>query len=183
MSCMVVPTLIRPSITAPIAADYISVIFGPDAQLALQCGPRVLVTHVLDTIAMDKLTGARNRRFTQHYTHRLRGRELWSRGGISEHRSRGPRRCASPLVADARNKSVELERRKNSAVNACNGRTGATKILGVAPARQSCALTRYYKGARGGSRVALEVAGEAPRKPDSPPEFARRHVDQHQVCI
>ena len=45
MSCMVVPTLIRPSITAPIAADYISVIFGPDAQLALQCGQRVLVTH------------------------------------------------------------------------------------------------------------------------------------------
>ena len=58
MSCMVVPTLIRPSITAPIAADYISVIFGPDAQLALECGQRVLVTHVLDTIAMDKLTGA-----------------------------------------------------------------------------------------------------------------------------
>ena len=58
MSCMVVPTLIRPSITAPIAADYISVIFGPDAHLALQCGQPVLVTHVLDTIAMDKLTGA-----------------------------------------------------------------------------------------------------------------------------
>jgi hypothetical protein len=46
---MVVPTLIRPSITAPIAADYISVIFGPDAQLALQCGQPMLVTHLLDT--------------------------------------------------------------------------------------------------------------------------------------
>ena len=29
---MVAPTLIRPNITAPITADYISAIFGPDAQ-------------------------------------------------------------------------------------------------------------------------------------------------------
>ena len=43
------------------------------------------------------------------------------------------------------NKSVELERDKNSAVNACKGRTGATKILGVAPARQSCATHKVLQ--------------------------------------
>ena len=62
----------------------------------------------------------RNRHFAQHYTHRPHGRELWSCGGISEHRSRGPRRSASPLVADARNRSVEVGTTQNSAINALN---------------------------------------------------------------
>jgi len=43
----------------------------------------------------------RHRRFAQHDTFRDRGREPWPRGGISEHRSCGPGRCASPVLADA----------------------------------------------------------------------------------
>jgi hypothetical protein len=37
-----------------------------------------------------------------------RGREPWPRSGVSGHRSSGPSRRASPLVADARNQSVEF---------------------------------------------------------------------------
>jgi hypothetical protein len=42
-----------------------------------------------------------DRRFAQHDTFRPPGREPWPRCGISGHRDRGPRRCTSPVAADA----------------------------------------------------------------------------------